>query len=149
MRATLKFEANSLPDFHGKISTTITKVGWGTKKATKAACEDILDLSLQMVPRDTNTLASAASYRIGGHWRTGFYGEVGYCIDKDPVNPKTGKAASSYVLAVHEDLGATHPVGGAKFLENAVRQYSKENFPRTVMKYVGEELMGSGGEVNG
>lgn len=147
MRASIEFDAVSMQAFYGKVATTISKVGRGTKKATEQACNDIMNASLELVPIETATLASAASYTIGGNYKDGFYGTVGYCIDKDPINPLTGKSASSYVLAVHEDLYAKHPIGQAKFLEQAVTDYATDNFPRTVMKHLGSAIIESGGEV--
>lgn len=151
MKATIELSSMSYRGFVGVCSATISKVGWGTKKGTIAACKDILEISLAQVPRDTDTLASTAGYRLEGNWREGFRGVVGYALDSDTdaVNPKTGKAASSYVLAVHENLNVNHPIGNAKFLENAVREYAAEKFPRTVMQYVGNELKDVGGEVRG
>lgn len=146
MKATFTFDAKKLKSFNGSVNATISKVGRGTKKATEAACKEILQRSLDEVPSATGTLASSASYRIAGNYRTGFYGDVGYCIDKDPINPKTGEAASEYALAVHENLYAVHPNGKAKFLEDPVNAYAADNFPRTVMEYVGEEFRGAGGK---
>jgi hypothetical protein len=65
---------------------------------------------------------------------------IGYGGNGNPINPKTGYPASSYMLAVHEDLLAFHPVGKAKFLEDPVRDYAARNFKRTVFKYAQESL---------
>jgi hypothetical protein len=45
-----------------------------------------------------------------------------------------------YAVIVHEDLEAIHPVGKAKFLEDPIRDYASEKFPRTVIKHVGPVL---------
>jgi hypothetical protein len=109
--------------FEASMKALVDKVDRGTKKATIAACEEILDNSLQEVPRDTETLANSAYYEIKGAYKN-FTGEVGYGGNGDPVNPKSGKPASNYALVVHEDLGAAHTVGKAKFLEDPVRRYA-------------------------
>ena len=44
------------------------------------------------------------------------------------------------MVKVHEDLSAYHSTGKAKFLEDPVREYAKENFPRTVFTYAKESL---------
>ena len=142
MRGTFSIgiDNKSLNDFNKACNVTLSKVGMGTKKATKAACEEILNASLEQVPRDTNTLAMSGFYEITGNWRTGWHGVVGYGGSYDPINPKTGKPASSYMVEVHENLHARHVIGKAKFLEDPVREYAKENFPRTVFKYAQESL---------
>ena len=151
MRASIELSGMSYRGFVGICEATISKVGSGTKKATIAASEEILKKSLAQVPRDTATLASTATYKIEGDWRTGWSGVVGYAMDSDSdaINPKTGEPVSSYVLAVHERLDVIHPNGKAKFLEDPVREYAAENFPRTVMQYVGNEIRNAGGTTHG
>lgn len=142
MRGTFSIglEPNALSNFDRECNVAISKVGNGSRKALIAACEDILEESLSQVPRDTETLASSSFYEITGHWRTGWEAVIGYGGSYDPINPKTGKPASSYMVEVHENLKAYHPIGKAKFLEDPVRQYVKSNFPRTVFKYAQESL---------
>jgi hypothetical protein len=96
----------------------------GTKKATKAAAEEILQDSISQVPRETDTLAGSVFYEIHGSY-SNFSATVGYGKG-DPINPKTGQPVSEYMVVVHEDLSANHPTGKAKFLEDPVRKY-KEN----------------------
>lgn len=140
MRATFNFSSKSLREFEGSCNVAISKVGNGSRKALVQACNDILDESLKQVPVDTSTLMLSAFWEVNGHYKTGWDAVVGYGGNGDPVNPKTGKPASSYMLAVHEDLNAHHPMGKAKFLEDPVRAYAKENFPRTVFRYAQESL---------
>lgn len=140
MRATFDFDKNSLNNFDRKCQVAISKVGFGTKKATIAACEDILNASLAQVPSETGTLESSGFWEIDGNWRTGWTGVVGYGGHYNPINPKTGKPASYYMMYVHENLNATHIVGKAKFLEDPAREYARVNFPRTVFKYASESL---------
>lgn len=140
MRATFDFSKDSLNEFEYRCNAAISKLGNGSRKALVVACEEILGESMAQVPLDTATLMLSAFWEITGYWRTGWNATVGYGGNGDPVNPKTGKPASSYMMAVHEDLQAYHPVGKAKFLEDPVRAYAKENFPRTVFKYAQESL---------
>lgn len=142
MRATFSFDRTSLEHFNNKCNVAINRVGNGSRKALQAACEEILNNSLEQVPIDTSTLLSSASWTITGHWRTGWEANIGYGIEYDPINPKTGKPASYYAMYVHEDLSAVHPRGKAKFLEDPVREYAAEKFPRTVFKYAQESLAG-------
>lgn len=136
MRVTMK--AN-FDHFNKDLETVISKVGKGSRKAVVESCEDILAASLEQVPRATETLARSAFYEIQGNSRN-YEGVIGYGGNGDPINPVTGEPASEYMVVVHEDLSAEHPVGNAKFLENAVSDYATENFPRTVIKNINESL---------
>lgn len=140
MRATFNFDFSTLEQFNNQCNVAISKVGNGSRKALVAACEEILGESMAQVPLDTSTLMLSAFWEISGHYKVGWDAIIGYGGNGDPVNPKTGKPASSYMLAVHEDLHAHHPIGKAKFLEDPVREYAKQKFPRTVFKYAQESL---------
>lgn len=140
MRASLNIDARSIKDFNASCDATITKVGRNTRKATVEALREISDESLRQVPRDTGTLANSQFWEVTGNYRVGWTGTVGYGGNGNPINPKTGKPASNYMVAVHENLVANHPIGKAKFLEDPLRQYAAENFPRTVIRYVQEAL---------
>lgn len=140
MRASLNVTKRSLRNFDNVCEATITKVGRGTRKATVEACNVISEASLNQVPRDTGTLALSQFWEVTGHWRSGWTGTIGYGGNGNPINPKTGKPASSYMVAVHEDMSAVHPTGKAKFLEDPLRDYARDNFPRTVIKHVQDAL---------
>lgn len=138
MRGTLDFSFTS--DFDAQCNVALSKLGNGSRKSLVAACNEILDASIAQVPVDTSTLMLSAYWEITGHWKTGWNAVLGYGGNGDPVNPKTGKRASSYMVTVHEDLSAYHPMGKAKFLEDPVREYAARKFPRTVFKYAQESL---------
>ena len=137
---TFEFDKKSLRQFDASLNVALSKLGNGSRKALVAACEEILEASLAQVPRSTETLASSAFFDITGSYSTGWTATVGYGGNSDPINPVTGKPASSYMLAVHEDLNANHPIGKAKYLEDPVREYANRNFPRTVFKYAKQSL---------
>lgn len=141
MRASLNVSKKVLKDFKSSCEATISKVGSGSRKATVQACRDISEESLRQVPYDTGTLAASQFWDVTGHWRTGWTGTIGYGGNGNPINPKTGKPASSYMAAVHEDLTAHHPMGKAKFLEDPLRQYAVNNFPRTVIRNIQQALV--------
>lgn len=124
--------------FHKKCEATISKVARSTYAATKEACEDIMKESLRQVPRDTETLANSAFYDIRKAKDYGYEATLGY--GGSAINPKTGVPVMDYAVAVHEDLEAVHPIGKAKFLEDPIRDYASEKFPRTVIKHVGPTL---------
>lgn len=124
--------------FHKKCEAAISKVAKSTYWATEEACEDIMEESLRQVPKDTEALAGSAFYDIVHAKDYGFEATLGY--GGSGINPKTGIPVMDYAVAVHEDLEAVHPVGKAKFLEDPIRDYTSEKFPRTVIKHVGPAL---------
>lgn len=137
MRATLDFDYK---DFNKSCEAVISKVGNGSRKALVEACRIISEDSLTQVPYETGTLAQSQFWEVTGSYKIGWDATIGYGGNGDPINPVTGKPASSYMVAVHEDLDALHVIGKAKFLEDPVRDFARERFPRTVIKYVEEAL---------
>lgn len=137
MRVTMNMDYST---FTKSCEAAITKVGRGSRKATVEACRIISEESLAQVPYETGTLARSQFWEVTGYYKTGFEGTIGYGGNGDPINPVTGKPASSYMVAVHEDLDALHIIGKAKFLEDPIRDFARERFPRTVIRYVGEAL---------
>ena len=142
---SISFDQNSMKQFNAQCEAAIRNIGRGTKKATIAACQEILGNSMAQVPKDTNTLLMSAFYDVSRRTDTAassyvYEAIVGYGGNGDPVNPKTGRRASSYMVKVHEDLTVEHPTGKAKFLEDPLREYARENFPRTMFTYAKESL---------
>lgn len=147
MRAMIDFQfpKSELQKFDAACQIAIQNVFRGTKKATIAAAQEILDESMEQVPKGTYTLLMSAYYEVSRRSDTAlstwaYEAIIGYGGNGDPINPKTGRSASSYMLAVHEDLSATHINGKAKFLEDPMREYAANNFKRTVFKYAQESL---------
>lgn len=136
MRVTMDLSGKQLNEFYANCEAMVSKVGNGSRKALVEACNIISDDSLGQVPRETNTLALSQFWEITGNYKVGWKAIIGYGGNGDPVNPKTGKRASSYMLAVHEDLTALHIQGNAKFLENPIRAFAAQRFPRTVINNV-------------
>ena len=135
MRVTLDVNFSK---FHKKCEATISKVARSTYAATEEACEDIMKESLRQVPRDTETLANSAFYDIRKAKDYGYEAVLGY--GGSAINPKTEVPVMDYAVVVHEDLEAVHPIGKAKFLEDPIRDYAAEKFPRTVIKHVGPAI---------
>lgn len=147
MKGTFYFDVKQtdIDQFEYRCEAAIRNIGSGTKKATIAACEEIMSNSKTQVPKDTLTLLASAFYEVSRRTDTAattwaYEAVLGYGGNGDPINPKTGNRASEYMLEVHEDLGAFHKVGKAKFLEDPIRDYAREKFPRTVFKYAQESL---------
>lgn len=147
MRAfvTLTFEKRELKTFDAACAIAVRNIGRGTKKATEISAQEIMQMSKEQVPRLTQTLLASAYYEVHRRSDTAattwaYEATLGYGGNGDPTNPKTGMPASSYMVAVHEDLSATHVNGKAKFLEDPVREYGNNSFKRTVFKYARESL---------
>lgn len=144
MRGQFTFSKKEVSKFGDRCEASIRNVFRGTKKATEAACQEILSNSMAEVPKDTHTLLMSAFYEVSRRrikvWA--YEAILGYGGNGDPINPRTGQPASTYMVDVHEDLTARHPVGKAKFLEDPVREYANNNFKRTVFKYASESLAG-------
>lgn len=145
--AEFTFTKKEQKDFEAACNFAIRNVGRGTKKATEAACQEIIGNSMAEVPKATYTLLMSAFYEVSRRSDTAattwaYEAVLGYGGNGDPINPKTGRPASEYMVAVHEDMEAVHPVGKAKFLEDPVRAYADQNFKRTVFKYARDSLAG-------
>lgn len=147
MRAFAEFyiDKSDINNFNAKCQVAIRNVFRGTKRATTEAAEEIMAESKRQVPKDTGTLLDSAYYDVYRRTDTSptywaYEAILGYGGNGDPINPKTGKPASHYMVAVHEDLDAFHYNGKAKFLEDPVRDYAARNFKRTVFKCVRESL---------
>jgi len=147
MRAFAEFyvDKSDINNFNAKCQVAIRNVFRGTKRATTEAAEEIMTESKRQVPKITGTLLASAYYKVyrrtdtaSTYWA--YEAILGYGGNGDPINPKTGRPASRYMVAVHENLDAVHDNGKAKFLEDPVRDYAARNFKRTVFKCVRESL---------
>lgn len=149
MRGFAEFSVSKqdINTFAATCEFAIRNIGRGTKKATEAAAKEIMDESKRQVPKLTETLLASAFYEVTRRTDTAattwaYEALLGYGGNGNPINPVTGKPASSYMVVVHENLDVFHPVGKAKFLEDPVREYADKNFKRTVFKYAKESLAG-------
>jgi hypothetical protein len=118
--AEFSFKKTELNAFNAKCEFAIRNVGRGTKKATLEAAREIMRDSVSQVPRLTWALLASAFYEVSRRTDTAsttwaYEAVLGYGGNGDPINPKTGKRVSSYMVAVHEDLEAHHNNGKAKF----------------------------------
>lgn len=107
----------SLKRLAAKMETTLARVRTVAIEEFPPVGKEIMDQSFELVPKSSGALA-----------HSGYVGEVvttynhigvklGYGGPNDKVNPYTGRLASTYAWAVHEDLNAYHPDGQAKYLE--------------------------------
>lgn len=73
-----------------------------TPRASKAAANIILEVAKPLTPRDTGRLVNSGRVEMHGE-------EARVVFDTD------------YAAIVHEDMTARHPIGGAKYLERAMK----------------------------
>ena len=130
MRVTCNVDFTSIDKVNANLNGIMTNVGKGTKWATEAACKLIYEATIKQVPEDTGTLKNSAFWKVERRTELAassyrYRGIVGYGGNGDPVNPKTGRPASEYMVVVHEDLSAFHAKGKAKFLEDPLREFSE------------------------
>lgn len=123
MKITMKVDSSK---FQNKVTNLLTAVAQGSSGVTKEFTEALYSATLTEVPKDTNTLSSSAYREVEqGFLRT--HGVVGYGGNGDPMNPKSRRHASEYMVVIHEDLSMNHPNGGkAKYLENPARRLQDE-----------------------
>jgi len=87
-----------------KLDSEISKIKGNVLLGLEASGNEILRIALPNTPIDTSDL------RNSGFVET----------NKDPKNPMAAVIfQATYAPFVHEDMTARHPVGNAKFLENA------------------------------
>lgn len=129
MKITMKMDSSK---FNAKMKQLLIATAKGSHELVSEYAEELYGATLLEVPKDTNTLASSAYKEV----EKGIFsskGLVGYGGNGDPINPKTGSQASSYMTIVHEDLSANHPNGGkAKYLEDPARRIQDRYVNRKV-----------------
>jgi hypothetical protein len=94
-------------------------------------------------------MLASAFYEVSRRTDVGGYvyaARVGYGGNGDPINPRTGKRASQYMVKLHEDLTTPHHNGKAKFLEDPVREFADSRFPKVVYTYAALSLATMGGK---
>lgn len=140
---TIVLPKSETDKFEARCGVAIRMLGSGTKKATEAIAKAILEESLRQVPKHTLTLWESGFYEVKRRTNIASYryeAVVGYGGNGDPINPETGEPASAYMVAVHEDLGAYHENGKAKFLEDPVNEFANLRFKRMVFEYAKRAL---------
>ena len=145
MRLDFYISPNEQRKFASSLEVLLRNVGRATKAGTEQACKEVLEASLEQVPRDTGTLAATAFYTVQRRGAVkgytyegivGYAGMAGAGYGSDRVNIKSGASASAYAFKVHEDVDAKHPNGGkAKFLEDPARAYAESRFKRVAETY--------------
>jgi hypothetical protein len=132
MKVNMSIDGGQLTSFFTRSSANMmSSADVSVKKAAREALEE----SLAQVPKVTGTLAdSAFMHKIGNAEYMIGYG------DSSSVNPKSKRAASDYMVQIHEDMALQHEHGGkAKFLEDPVNQYA-EDFQMEVVAALQEGL---------
>ena len=117
MEITAVVTKDSLRRLAVKMETTLARVRDVAIDEFPSIGKEIMDQSFELVPKSSGALAHSGYVGdvVISYNRIGI--KLGYGGPNDKVNPYTGKLASTYAWAVHEDLNAYHPDGQAKYLE--------------------------------
>lgn len=129
-------DKRSIQTFRHKLNMLANVVSEDMVNVAIEFGEEVLAASNALIPVDTGTAAQAAGIKQEPA-RTGVRVRVGYAVAKDPINPRTGEAASSYITTLHEDLVTPHANGQAKFFETAIAQHSYEFYSKGRMRMAG------------
>ncbi|HVJ72028.1 MAG TPA: hypothetical protein VM531_11085 [Sphingomicrobium sp.] len=77
--------------------------------------------SQRRIPKDTHA-AELSAVVLGPDIRPGrVVAALAYAAQGE-TNPKTGELVETYIVPLHENLDAIHPVGEAKFLESVMNE---------------------------
>lgn len=129
-------DKRSIQTFRNKLDMLANVVSDDMLNVAIEFGEEVLAASNALIPVDTGTAAQAAGIKQEPA-RTGARVRIGYAVQKDPINPRTGESASSYITTLHEDLSTPHANGQAKFFETAIAQHSYEFYGKGRMRMAG------------
>ena len=139
-----KVDARSLRSFKKNIDVAFQGIAACTKEEIVDFCELVLLDATQLVTIDTGALAHSADFKITGTKKKGFKAKMGYGIGKrNPVNKRTGKKASTYAAAAHEQM-KPHYNGQSKFFEQALYLHEDELETKTgqsIRKYLSSRVV--------
>ncbi|MGE3510708.1 MAG: HK97 gp10 family phage protein [Vicinamibacterales bacterium] len=125
---SLKIDISTLTEALQKLSKAGSKAGLD---AAYAQAEIIMTEAKRNTPVDTGALRSSGHVTVDRRTTKRF-----------DVFMKFGGAANAYAVFVHEDLRAHHPVGSAKFLENAINRWRSSGGINNLGKALGAALNG-------
>lgn len=127
----ISMEIEGMEALRGTVERTVVRVRKEAKKIVLNEAQEIMDESLNEVPRDTGALASSAFLEKQANGDVLF----GYGSTKEQLNPKTKQVTSEYMVAVHERLDVTHPIGKAKFLEDPMNRHTVKIEARAAARF--------------
>jgi len=123
MEISLKLDQASAKQLINNLRQVLANVKIDAGRALYDFARDVIMMeSAEECPRDTWTLVSSGYVKEPEYHANEVSVKLGYGGPEDKMNPKTHKMASDYMLTVHEDLMARHPVGKSKFFEDPVRR---------------------------
>jgi len=107
------------------IGQRLDKIKGRTAEGLREAGELILDTAVVLCPKDTYALAESKFLRII-HRPSGPIAEIGFGRYGAPAKIPGRKLPSEYAVYVHENMEVHHPIGQAKFLEEAMKLKATE-----------------------
>lgn len=122
MKSGVKVKITGQDSTVRKIRRLLPKIQHEIADALYEEAEMILGESSHEVPRATGALAASTYIESPNISGDGVSIGFGYGGPGTKINPRTGKATSSYAMIVHERTDLYHPVGKAKYLEDPVNR---------------------------
>lgn len=121
------------------LNRKIVKIKDYSRTALEQAANEVWALALELVPKDTLALYES-SYRVILDTPRGPVAEIGFGQYGAPAKIAGKKPPSEYAVYVHENLEAQHPLGQAKYLEEAIKR--KE---RRILEILAASVKGKAG----
>lgn len=107
------------------INQELKKIQGGTEARLRQAAELILETAKELCPKDTLALVESGYIEIR-KMATGWVAEIGFARPDAPAKVAGKKPPEAYAVYVHENMEVHHPIGQAKFLEEAVKLRERE-----------------------
>lgn len=122
---------SGLPEMNRALQAVRDRLLQGAATGSFVAANEIMTEAKERCPVDTGTLRGSGYVEAPVVSETGVTVELGF-----------GGPAAPYAVLVHEKTEARHPVGEAKFFENAVNAQSTKA-PQTIADHMKAALGGS------
>ena len=119
MKITFSTSKKHTSELSREFTRINKRLPWGLKKVAVEEVKNIMEESLDEVPRGTGALADSAFINQDRKGNITF----GYGGKNVRKNTATGRTTDEYMLAVHERLDYKHEQGKAKFLEDPVNRH--------------------------
>lgn len=135
MKTTIKFDKRK---FMQGMEATQKKIGHGTARLLAQEARKVMAQSAQQCPTTTGTLVSAAF--VQERRQRGPVSQVQFGYKGAVLNPMTGAYTGQYMIKQHEDLTLHHDNGKAKFLEDPILDYARQEAEASIGKGINKIL---------
>lgn len=107
------------------INRELKKIREVSQERLRRAAHLILETAKVLCPKDTLALVESAYIEIF-QTATGMVAEIGFARPNAPAFVAGRKPPGAYAVYVHENMEVYHPIGQAKFLEEAIKRRERE-----------------------